>query len=757
VRRFPLLSSAPGRGDLFSGVKECCRTDISEKSDCRVVTQGRDGCFRRDALETKEDMLTGRGSSNKGAIVAIDVGGTNTDIIMTMDGRESCYKLPSTKTDPSIATIQGIVEMCQEVGIGVDEIGRVLHGTTVATNAVIEHKLGKIGMITTEGFRDILAIGRHRKEYNFSIHQDVLQERYPLVERRLIKTVRERMVAPGVEETPLDEEQVRAVTGELVREGVESIAVCYLFSFLNPAHEDRTKEIIRERYPGIYVATSNGVAPVFREWYRFSTTVISCCLMKLFSTYVSTLETRMSESGVRAGLLLVQSNGGMSSTEEAQAKPVNFLYSGPAGGALEVKSVMETVGEENAIGLDMGGTSCDIVVIHKGRLPERDPRDAKVGGYPVTVSMLDIETIGAGGSSISWVDEGGGFNVGPMSAGAEPGPACYGRGGEHPTVTDAQLVLRRLSPETFLGGAFKVDENFSNNTMKQALCDRLRDDIFSDVYRAAMAIVELVNFKMAQALRNQTIRRGYDPRQFALVPFGGAGPVHACDLAEIIGISKIIVPRWPGIGSARGFLTTDIKYSHAHTVNILLEAADSSVIEGILERHKRAGERELERSGIPKKRMRFQAYLDCMYQGQGYELSVGLKSVRQGWKEHISKAFFKRHMEEYGHAKVDPLKIVNVKLEAIGLIDKPKPVEVEEGGTDASHAIRANDRVYFGSARDLKIEEVARYAYENLKANNIVLGPAIVDEKDSTIVVKRGWQAAVTRNGYLVLSSSSKP
>ena len=413
--------------------------------------------------------MRNRNSSKVNTVVAIDVGGTNTDMILSVDGKEYCHKLPSTKADPSIATVQGITEICKKVGIGPEQIDRVLHGTTVATNAVIERKFGKIGMITTSGFRDLLAIGRHRKPLKFSIHQQVLQERYPLVERRYIKTVRERMRAHGVEEIPLDEEQVKAATDELVREGVDGIAICFLFSFLNPAHEERAKEIIKERYPDIYVATSGGVAPVFREWYRFSTTVISTSLMKLFSAYVAGLQRRMLDEGMKAEVLLVQSSGGMSTAEEAQAKPVNFLYSGPAGGALEAKFVGDALGEENVIGLDMGGTTADIVVINKGRIPERDPRDSTVGGYPVVVSMLDIETIGTGGGSIAWVDEGGGFNVGPISAGAEPGPACYGRGGEDPTVTDAQLILARIRPESFLGGGFEIDATLSKRAIEQKL------------------------------------------------------------------------------------------------------------------------------------------------------------------------------------------------------------------------------------------------------------------------------------------------
>lgn len=685
-------------------------------------------------------------------IVSIDVGGTNTDLILRKDREEYCFKLPSTKEDPSIATIEGVKGIAQLAGISVASIQRILHGTTVVTNAVIEHKLGKIGMITTEGFRDILAIGRHKKDYNFSIHQDILQQKYPLVERRYIKVVRERMIPPGVELTPLDEEGVLSATNELVQEGVESIAVCYLFSFLNPQHEDRTKQIINEAYPEIHVATSSGVAPVFREWYRFSTTAISCSLMKLFSTYVSKLQKRLTDAGGKANFLIAQSSGGMSAVSEAQAKPVNFLYSGPAGGVLEAKYVSDSLGEKNVIGCDIGGTSCDIVIMKSGRIPIRDPRDSKIGGYPVAVPTLDIETIGAGGGSIAWVDEVGGFNVGPMSAGADPGPACYGRGGQDPTVTDAQVILKRLDPHNFLGGSFKIDESLSKAVFENKLCRRLENEDFSDVYRAAMAVVQLVNNKMAQAIIDQTIRRGYDPRLFALFPFGGAGPMHACDLAEIIGVTKILVPRWPGIGSARGFMTTDIIYPHAQTVNILLEEADSAEIGGIINKLKMIGQEELINSNIPSDRMMFNIYLDCMYQGQGYELSIDFQGVKDGWQEDVHQTFINRHMEEYGHSKSDPLKIVNIKLDAIGVIDKPEAAEIEEGDREASHAIRNREMVYFGTPRSLEEVEVPRYVYEELKANNLITGPAIIDEMDTTVIVKKGWQALVTKNGYLLIT-----
>lgn len=689
---------------------------------------------------------------NSNTVVAIDVGGTNTDLVMNVAGKEYCHKLPSTNSDPSIATIQGVLELCDKAGIEPMQVDRILHGTTVATNAVIEHEFGKIGMLTTEGFRDVLAIGRHKKQYNFSIHQEVLQEKYPLVERRYIKTVSERMLALGVVGKPLNEEQVIAAADELVAEGVDAIAICFLFSFLNPAHEERARDIIKERHPNLLVATSSGVAPVFREWYRFSTAVISTALMKVFSSYVSSLEDRMVDTRIGAEMLLVQSSGGMSTTDEAQEKPVNFLYSGPAGGALQAKFVGDTLGEGNIVGCDIGGTTADIVVISNARIPERDPRDSSVGGYPVSVPMLDIETIGTGGGSIAWVDEAGGFNVGPISAGSEPGPACYGRGGQNPTVTDAQLVLGRLRPESFLGGSFKIDPNLSKSVIKEKLCDVLDDSEFSDVYKAAMSIVELANHKMAQAINDQTIRRGHDPRKFALFPFGGAGAVHGCDLAEIIGMEKIIVPRWPGIGSAQGFMTTDIKYSHAQTVNMLLDDVEDNAIDEIINRHKAAGTQQLTRSNVAQENMRFPTSLDCMYHGQGYELRIDFDGTHENWKEVVTEAFVKKHEEEYGHSKEGALKIVNIRLEAIGVIDKSKRFELEDGETDASHAITLVDKVYFSTSNGLELCEVNRYDYEELKANNVINGPAVIDEMDTTTIVKPGWQASVSKNGYLVLT-----
>lgn len=693
-----------------------------------------------------------QGLSDISKIVAADVGGTNTDLFMIVDGKEYCHKLPSTKANPAIATVQGTLEICEQAGLEPELLERMLHGTTVATNAVIERKVSKVGMITTEGFRDLLAIGRHRKPYNFSIHQEVLQEKYPLVERRYIKTVRERMIAPGVVDVPLDFDQVKVRADELVADGVEAIAICFLFSFLNPEHEKQAEAIIRERHPDIPVARSSEVAPVFREWYRFSTTVISCSLMRVFSSYIRNLHQRMEQAGIKSEVLIVQSSGGMSTVEQAAAKPVNFLYSGPAGGVLEAKYVGDALGEKNVIGIDIGGTTADVVVIKDGRVPERDPRDSTVGGYPVMVPMLDIETIGTGGGSIAWVDDGGGFNVGPISAGAEPGPACYGRGGEDPTVTDAQLVLGRLNPASFLGGSYKIDRKFSERVISEKLCDRLNGAEFKDVPSAAMAILELANHKMAQAINNQTIRRGYDPREFALFPFGGAGPLHGCDLAEIIGSRKIIVPRWPGVGCARGFTTTDIKYSHAHTVNMLLDEVTDEDIDVVLQHHREQGMIELEKSRVPQKSKHFNAYLDCMYHGQGYELRIPFAGVGKGWKDAVKRAFLARHEEEYGHSKEASIKIVNIRLDAVGLVPMVPTANLASGSRDPSAALKVSEKVYFGTATELQRIEVPRYDYDRLKANNVIAGPAIVDEMDTTTVIKHGWQAQVTNHGYMLLT-----
>ncbi len=506
--------------------------------------------------------------------LGVDIGGTNTDI--ALGGLEQgliIHKLPSTTDDPARGTVQGTREICEIAGIDPSDIGLVLHGTTVATNALLEHDGGRTGMLTTEGFRDIIHIGRHQRPHNFSLMQDIPFQRWPLVERKHRKTVSERVIPPGEITTPLDEERCVEAILELKAAGVESICVCFLFAFLDPSHELRAGELIAEHHPDAEVSLSHEVVAQFREFERFTTTAANAYLKPKTRRYLDRLAEGWREAGVGCPILVMQSNGGVAEIGQASHHAVNLLLSGPAAGVIAGRHVGTVNGHENLITLDIGGTSADISVI-PGRLLEMDARDSRIGGYPILTPKLDVTAIGAGGGSIAWRDRGGAFNVGPRSAGAMPGPACYGRGGTDPTVTDAHVVLGRIDPDRFLDGRLPLDAAAAREAVQ-----RIGDEFGLGLEDAALAILAIVNANMVREVRIHSVRRGYDPRECALVAFGGAGPLHACEVAEQLEVPVILLPPAPGITSAMGLLATDLKYDSIRTVGVMLAEADRDALD----------------------------------------------------------------------------------------------------------------------------------------------------------------------------------
>lgn len=686
----------------------------------------------------------------KGTRIGVDVGGTNTDIILVSDDEEYIHKTPTTE-DPSKSTARGVAEVCEIGGVNPSDVDQILHGTTVATNALIEHEGAKTGMVTTEGFRDVTHIGRHRKPHNFSLQQTVPWQEEPIVERRHRKTVSERIQPPGEVVTPLDEDAVREATEELVADGIESVAVCYLHSYLDTSHEDRTKEIIQEEYPELSVSTSNEVVAQFREFERFTTTAINARLEPVMTTYLAQLQDRLGSQGFDTEVLIMQSNGGMASIEQVKQMPVSTLVSGPAAGVLSAEFEGQQADEDKIIAFDMGGTSADISV-YPGRILERDARDSKVGGYPTIVPMLDIETIGSGGGSIAWLDRANGFNVGPKSAGADPGPACYDRGNEQPTVTDAQVVLGRIDPDTFLGGSLDIDPERSREAIETHLCDPLDQDRFATPEKAALAILEVANTNMYRAIREQTVQRGYDPREYSLTAFGGAGPMHATDIANELDISTVLIPPSPGIASARGLLTGDVKYDYQTTISEDLREVDAERVDEQFETLQGRGEQQLESDDIPAENMEFRLSVDCLYEGQGYELNVDFDGTDGDWRERIRNRFETKHEAEYGHYfEEDPVELLTIRVTAVGHISKYNATEI--GGNEAADAaMTGEDTVVFGTSQQPENRTVPRYDRNRLSARNRIEGPAIVDQFDSTIVVKPDWTAIVRDNGTLTLN-----
>ena len=493
--------------------------------------------------------------------VGVDVGGTFTDIILEnhdADKNEvTVTKVSSTPHDQSEGVVKGVLQVCQLAGVKPSDIDMLYHGTTVATNMVIERDGAEVGMLTTRGFRDILHMARHKRPHNFSLQYEVPWQSKPLVKRRNRIPITERLMPPtGEIEVPMNEDEVRAAAELLKKRGINSIIIAFLFSFLNNDHEMRAKEIVSSIHPDAYIYTSSEVVNVIREYERFSSTAMNAYIGPKTARYLSNLENRLKKEGINSQVRIMQSNGGISTIENSSDRPIGLLLSGPAGGVIGARSTGEQNNISNIITIDIGGTSADISVIQNGDLRIKNPRDTEVASLPVLVPMLDIDAIGAGGGSIAYIDNGGAFRVGPKSAGAVPGPACYGNGGEHPTVTDAQVVLGRLDQEQFLGGDIVIKPELAEKAIKTHIADPLG----MSVTEAALGILKIINNNMALAINSNSVAKGIDPRGFTLMGFGGAGPLHAVALAEMISAKNIISPSQPGVTAALGLLVSDLKY-----------------------------------------------------------------------------------------------------------------------------------------------------------------------------------------------------
>ncbi len=689
--------------------------------------------------------------------VGVDVGGTNTDIILSTGDDEFRFKTPTTG-DPSESTVEGVRTACEQTNLDPASIERIFHGTTIATNTVVEAEWAQTGLITTEGFRDVLHIGRHRKPENFSIQHPIPWQEQPVVERRHRLTVPERIrpTDDGSEVVrPLDEEAVRAATDRLVAEGIETIAVCFLHSYLDASHERRAKEIIEASYPDVFVCTSADVVGQFREYERFTTTVINASLQPRVSAYLDRIDERLAGAGLDADVLIMQSNGGLASLSEASQYPVRILNSGPAAGVLSADYLAEQgsgTDRSNLITLDMGGTSADISVI-PGEVLERDPRDSTIaGGYPVLTPMIDVEAIGSGGGSIAWFDHAKGFNIGPKSAGADPGPACYGRGNDRPTVTDAQVVLGRLNPDTFLGGEFDLDVDRATEAIEEFLCEASGDARFETPEAAALSTLEVANTKMQQAIREQTVRRGYDPREYTLVAFGGAGPLHASDVAAKLGVEEILVPPSPGLASARGVLTSDIRQIQLQTVKRPLAEVDRDQLADIFASLEESCRERLTGTGLGTDAVNYNRTVDCMYEGQGYELTAEFDGLGEGWRSRVRERFERQHAEEYGHTfETESVVLLNLRVTASVAVETPSAVTVPERNGSVERARTETDTVIFGTATTPQRHEVPRYDREQLRAGHTLSGPSVVDAPDSTVVLGPDWEATVLPAGTLHL------
>ncbi|MDA0307372.1 MAG: hydantoinase/oxoprolinase family protein [Proteobacteria bacterium] len=691
--------------------------------------------------------------------VGVDVGGTFTDIILenhdANKNEVTVTKVSSTPHDQSEGVVKGVLQVCQLAGVSPSDIDMLYHGTTVATNMVIERDGAEVGMLTTRGFRDILHMARHKRPHNFSLQYEVPWQSKPLVKRRNRIPITERLMPPtGEVETPLNEDEVRAAAELLKKRGINSIVVAFLFSFLNNDHEMRAKEIVSSIHPDAYIYTSSEVVNVIREYERFSSTAMNAYIGPKTARYLSNLENRLKKEGINSQVRIMQSNGGISTIENSSDRPIGLLLSGPAGGVIGARSTGEYNNISNIITIDIGGTSADISVIQDGNLRIKNPRDTEVASLPVLVPMLDIDAIGAGGGSIAYIDDGGAFRVGPKSAGAVPGPACYGNGGEHPTVTDAQVVLGRLDQEQFLGGDIVIKPELAEKAIKTHIADALG----MSVTEAALGILKIINNNMALAINSNSVAKGIDPRGFTLMGFGGAGPLHAVALAEMISAKNIISPSQPGITAALGLLVSDLKYEYTRSVLIPLNQAsdnDLAQINQIVEDLKAEADQQLDQDNVPKDKRQYEYIMECRYLGQGFELRAKMPNEPLTTKnvQVVIDNFYDVHKQQYGHAFKDQItEAITVRVVASADVEKLQLNKLEKGGSkNPEYAHLYNRDTVFD---DNKAVSTPRYDRGKLKSGDTISGPAIVTQHNSTTIIPPDYTATILEVGDILIEKN---
>lgn len=681
----------------------------------------------------------------------MDIGGTFTDIVSIDEkGNTDIFKTLSTPRDQSVGLLNGLEKAARFYGISLEEylknIGLLVHGTTVATNACLEHKGAKTGLITTKGFRDALEMRRAHKEdiWDLSLdHPSVLVPRY------LRMGVTERLDYNGNVLVPLDEKEMIEVISKLKNYGVESIAVCTLFSYMNDIHEKRIKQIAKEEFAEAYVSISSEIVKQIREYERTSTTVLNAYTGPILSRYLRNLETLLKNKGFRQVVLVTQSNGGVMTIELATKLAVATLFSGPAAGAIGGNFFSHLLNAPNLIVCDMGGTSFDVTLIkdHEYTLTT----EGEIGGYKSSLPMIDIHTIGAGGGSIAYVDKGGLLKVGPQSAGADPGPACYGREGKEPTVTDTNLILGYLNPNFFAGGEIPLDYDASY----KAIEEKIAKPLGISVVEAAHGIFKVINSNMADAIRVVSVERGHDPRDFYLVSAGGACSIHAVKLVQEVGTPRIIVPTVASVFCALGMLEADLKHDFVRTFRSKLSALDVRALNRVFDELGEEGKKLLIKEGIRKENMRIRKSLDMRYVGQHHEVLVEIPSGELAREdiEEIKKIFHGAHEKLYTYSDLESdIEIINARTTAIGIVPKVEIKRQEWSGKSSEHALKDRREVYFEEFGGFVQTPV--YDRSKLKYGNTVEGPAILEEVTTTTVVFPGSIASIDPYGNVVIEVS---
>ena len=676
--------------------------------------------------------------------LGVDIGGTFTDIVLFDEetGEIQVAKVPSTPQNQALGFAQGV----ETVGTRFTQVQRVVHGTTVATNAAIERRGAKTALVTTAGYGDLIEIGRGQRLIG-GLFDPKFVRTPPLVPRPLRFEVQERMDATGEVYIPMNEDSVRQIGRRLAELGVDAVAICSLHSYANSAHERRIRELLAELLPEAFLCMSSDVLAEYREYERFSTTVFNAYLGPLMRRYLNGMQEWLHARGYEEDLQIMTSNAGMVSAKVAAEFPVLTILSGPAAGVSGAVALAETAGLKDVITYDMGGTSTDVCLL-KNLRPTASPARV-VGGLPLKTSQLDINSIGAGGGSIGWLDTDGSFRVGPRSAGAEPGPACYGRGGEEATVADANLVLQRLGHSTLLGHRMRMHPDLALAAM-ESLAAKLG---VPDVYHAADGVIKVAVANMVSAIRTISIEIGEDPRDFALIPFGGAGPLHACLVAEETGISTVVVPPHPGNLSALGLLASDLKHELVRTHLTILHEADVDRIRALLDGMEQEGRGMLSKEGISGDRMEFLYSADMRYVGQGHELNVWL--TRDEFDVRVmERRFHNAHLDRFTYSREElPIQLVNLRTTATGRVSKLRVHPLESGGaTDPSRALKETRDVHLhGEWMGARV-----YDRERLLAGMDLGAPAIVEEMGSTTLIPPGWTGRVDSVGNILLHAGGE-
>jgi N-methylhydantoinase A len=691
-------------------------------------------------LRDFRDMDWGCGAGVSGIWIGIDTGGTFTDLVLADIGarRYAYYKLPTSTDDPARAILEGVTALLAAAGAAPGDATYLAHGTTLATNAVLEGKYAPTGMITTRGFRDILEIARQRRPSFFNL--DVPKPQAP-ARRDAILEVDERLDERGNAVAPLDEAGVTDAAAVLRAKGVQAVAVCFLHAYANPDHEARCKALIQSVWPEAYVSTSAEVSREFREYERFATACMNASLMPVVDRYLARFESGLHELGIPCRPLVMQSNGGAVSCGAVRQVPVNTFFSGPAGGVIATAELGRRLGVADLISFDMGGTSTDVCLIRDGAPRRRASRE--IGGLPARIATLDIHTIGAGGGSLAWVDSGGLMKVGPQSAGAFPGPAFYGRGGEQATVTDANAVLGRLAGGALLGGRMQAYPEKA-----AAAVARLGVALSLDNTATAAGIVEIVNVNMMGAVRVVSVERGEDPRDCALVAFGGAGPLHAAEVAAELGMRRVVVPPHPGLLSAQGLLDADVRGDFALTCLVPADAAGIDALNRSRGDLLRRADTWRSEEHLAEDDIRRAWHADLRYAGQSFELGVELPDADWAAADIAAAvaAFHQRHEAVNGYAMPDhPVEVVNLR----GAVIAARPLAPAEAPASASGMRDVTVRpVWF---RETGFVETPIHRRADFAVGDRIEGPAIVEQMDSTTVIPPGWHAVVAVEGSLLM------